>query len=569
MRINIVIVAYLFVAVVAGQATSSGQSLYTEGPGVNPPFEDIRGSITNGYAGTTINVNNSLVEGGLYGEFGIQSPLRLHTLSNSATAANNNWTRWYQTDGATQVFRLFPGEENVRNDRPLAARIEAYDHINEWNVDDGVWNDWVGRYTIVNPISAAIFQVKDNDNDDWSMQLNMSTTGRVSVQHRRPLAGQPKTETLIENAVGQPFDIRIRDNGLDYEVYFGDLNVPFTSGRYIRNDEPGDNSNTRFRWGMYVGDNEVSSEGLIFVSHASVNPSLPPIVLPIDPGSRIVGWQTWASGSEVTTLTNFGATGLASEITGDWRETSAAASNDGTFGTMAGASTSTGGASSGTHIGQTTGSGSYDFTVTAGADGLELTSFHFDAQMKRAGSPSIWSVTSLAGAISTGVTVGSGTLSNILGGVGPDDLDDFDLSLAVLADRELEPGESATFRLSFSGGTVSNTDQHTYLDNVAIFGNSVPAPGTPGDFNGDGFVDAADYTVWRDNLGASDSVFAAGSADAGSSIVDAGDYQLWRSNFGATSTASASLSPAGVPEPGSLALVSLAIVGLFGIGKRR
>jgi hypothetical protein len=67
-------------------------------------------------------------------------------------------------------------------------------------------------------------------------------------------------------------------------------------------------------------------------------------------------------------------------------------------------------------------------------------------------------------------------LGNILGSPGPSDHDDFDLDLTGLADNVLDPGESATFRISFSGGTVSNTDQKTYLDNVAISGTSVPIP---------------------------------------------------------------------------------------------
>ena len=264
---------FLVVAYSAGASMGQG-SLYTEGPGTNPPFEEIRDDIDNGYAGTTIDVNNLAVEGGIYGSLDIEDDLRLHTLANSSIAEQNfgNWSRWYQTDGKTQIFRLFPGEENVRNDRPLAARVEAFDANTGWNVSDGEWHDWVARYTIVKPINAAIFQAKDNDDDAWSVHLNMNQNGNVYVTHRRPLPGQPKTETLVENAVGQPFDVRVRDNGLDYEVYLGNQSQPFTSGRYVRNDEPGDNSDTRFRWGIYVGAQEVTSEAMIFVSHASVDP---------------------------------------------------------------------------------------------------------------------------------------------------------------------------------------------------------------------------------------------------------------------------------------------------------
>ncbi|TWT43117.1 G8 domain-containing protein [Botrimarina hoheduenensis] len=56
-----------------------------------------------------------------------------------------------------------------------------------------------------------------------------------------------------------------------------------------------------------------------------------------------------------------------------------------------------------------------------------------------------------------------------------------------------------------------------------------------GDFNNDGVVDAADYTVWRDNLGASNENAIAGNGDGGG-ITDA-DRLLWAANFGATADA--------------------------------
>jgi hypothetical protein len=51
------------------------------------------------------------------------------------------------------------------------------------------------------------------------------------------------------------------------------------------------------------------------------------------------------------------------------------------------------------------------------------------------------------------------------------------------------------------------------------------------DYNQDGTVNAADYTVWRDNLSA--AVTPGTAADgSGNGRVDAGDYELWRSQFG-------------------------------------
>jgi hypothetical protein len=97
----------------------------------------------------------------------------------------------------------------------------------------------------------------------------------------------------------------------------------------------------------------------------------------------------------------------------------------------------------------------------------------------------------------------------------------------------------------------------------------------PGDYNGDGVVNAADYTVWRDTLGqsASSGLWADGS---GNGIVDQADYDLWKTHFGQTAQitfptisgggASGRLGTSGVPEPTSLKLA--ASVFLIGIALR-
>ncbi|MFN3165793.1 MAG: PEP-CTERM sorting domain-containing protein [Phycisphaeraceae bacterium] len=188
----------------------------------------------------------------------------------------------------------------------------------------------------------------------------------------------------------------------------------------------------------------------------------------------ILGWETWASGSEAASTAVGDITGLGVE-SGDWRESNRAASNDGTFGTAAGASTATGAASTGTYIGQTGGSGSYAFTITAGVDQVILETFHFDARRKRNNSPENWSVDVVAGDISL-VNLGSGSLGNTLGTIGPSDHDDFDLDMTGLADNVLDPGQSATVRISWSGGNPTNSDQRTYMDNVGFSGQVVPEP---------------------------------------------------------------------------------------------
>ena len=66
---------------------------------------------------------------------------------------------------------------------------------------------------------------------------------------------------------------------------------------------------------------------------------------------------------------------------------------------------------------------------------------------------------------------------------------------------------------------------------VLQIGPAVAAVSNSGDFNGDDAVDAADYTVWRDNLGGDEAILPVGSGD-GSGTIDAGDYDAWKSAFG-------------------------------------
>lgn len=87
--------------------------------------------------------------------------------------------------------------------------------------------------------------------------------------------------------------------------------------------------------------------------------------------------------------------------------------------------------------------------------------------------------------------------------------------------------------------------------------------GIAGDYNADGLVNLADYTVWRDTLG-SEAVPAGSGADGDSSgVIDGGDYSEWKSHFGAPSSAAGIARGSTVPEPAGL-LALLLSVGIFG-----
>ncbi len=78
-----------------------------------------------------------------------------------------------------------------------------------------------------------------------------------------------------------------------------------------------------------------------------------------------------------------------------------------------------------------------------------------------------------------------------------------------------------------------------------------------GDFNSDGVVDAADYTVWRDNYGATGlEPYAAGDG-TGDGNITTEDYDVWRSQYGMTliDLGSSPASSLTVPEPSPFALL--------------
>jgi len=77
----------------------------------------------------------------------------------------------------------------------------------------------------------------------------------------------------------------------------------------------------------------------------------------------------------------------------------------------------------------------------------------------------------------------------------------------------------------------------------------------PGDYNGNGEVDAADYNVWRENMGLTGgATYAQGDGDRDGNVTIA-DYNLWRSHFGQTASGAGAGFGGAVPEPSSLALL--------------
>lgn len=82
---------------------------------------------------------------------------------------------------------------------------------------------------------------------------------------------------------------------------------------------------------------------------------------------------------------------------------------------------------------------------------------------------------------------------------------------------------------------------------------SVVLAGLPGDYNEDGLVDAADYSIWRDNVGQPAGTLA---NDVDGGTIGTAQYSTWVANYGSSLNQANSLS---APEPSSLLLMVLAV----------
>ena len=168
-------------------------------------------------------------------------------------------------------------------------------------------------------------------------------------------------------------------------------------------------------------------------------------------------------------------------------------------------------------------------------------------------------------------------------GVASDPTVEFNSKVTVLAPDGFDIGDELQISVEVNGNEIDDAD-HTVaitdefpgfigwssnmggsrVDNVIItaLGTAV-VTGLDGDYNDDGSVDAIDYALWRENLGAADETALMGNGD-GMNGVDTGDYNLWRQNFGATAAGAV----AATPEPTAMFLAGLGMIGVM-IRRRR
>jgi hypothetical protein len=89
-------------------------------------------------------------------------------------------------------------------------------------------------------------------------------------------------------------------------------------------------------------------------------------------------------------------------------------------------------------------------------------------------------------------------------------------------------------------------------------------PGVSGDYNQNGSVDAADYIIWRKNVGTTNAL----PNDNLGGTIGTAHYNQWRNQFGqVVGSGSVALASTSIPEPASL-LMLVAGMAAVGWGKR-
>lgn len=268
--------------------------LYKEVPGTNPSFKELidKGRIVVGskngkpISGTIIDVNNRLLESNMDSVRSTVRPSSIHTHVKSGIRSKDfsKWSRWYQEDCNTQIFRLFKGEQSVRSKNNIkAGRIEAVKSAR--TPKPSSWVEWQGTYTIIKA-SGCIFQLMCGANPEtgagglWAVHIDASTDGKIFMTRRRPKGkgkGKENKKVLIaDNAIGKNVTVKVRFDGkTQYEVYRkihgkDDGFVFVGKGSYHLNygDKVG------FRWGIYQGSKPGSSirdDCLLFVTGVKIS----------------------------------------------------------------------------------------------------------------------------------------------------------------------------------------------------------------------------------------------------------------------------------------------------------
>lgn len=235
----------------------------------------------------------------------------IHTpLSSKVDPKHNQNARWYQEHNNTQVFRLFDGEYNLRNDwrGKSAARLEAFSTELGWqySTESPTWHTFEGMYTIISPTDSDLLQLYSTPNlMRWTILISLLPNGSVVLSQRgdnRTEQG-PTNHTIVItrdemtgskrlNAYALPqFVLKVMDNGRETKTFInGELVSHFydtnrVAGNTVFKEGHATNMSVEtavkwyFRWGVYAKSHQALHAGvenhcagsLVFVSGANIS----------------------------------------------------------------------------------------------------------------------------------------------------------------------------------------------------------------------------------------------------------------------------------------------------------
>jgi hypothetical protein len=150
--------------------------------------------------------------------------------------------------------------------------------------------------------------------------------------------------------------------------------------------------------------------------------------------------------------------------------------------------------------------------------------------------------------------LGGELIVELIRGFEPDPSDTFTILSAATLNGMFDNAAQRA-RIDTLGGEGSFVVTYDMRANVVTLSDFLQAVSL-GDYNQNGVVDAADYTVWRDTLGSTTNLSADGS---GNGVVGASDYNFWRARFGNTAGSGVG-DNAAVAEPQTFALLLAAVL---------
>lgn len=119
-------------------------------------------------------------------------------------------------------------------------------------------------------------------------------------------------------------------------------------------------------------------------------------------------------------------------------------------------------------------------------------------------------------------------------------------------------GQGTDLTSRILGGKVGAESGALTIAQMPAHSHSFIVP-PPGDYNQNGMVDAADYTVWRNSRGSTTNLAADGNNNG---TVNNADYTYWRVRFGQTVGSGAASNATVIAEPMTQTMVAMALLAM-------